>query len=272
MRESWFDKGILIFDFRAKIPSVIHSKSLVISIHDVSPITWETTIALLDDLRPLGVTKFSLLIIPDHHHQGHFLENLEFCNWLKERAARGDEIIIHGTYHQRERKLGETVIQKLITRFYTQNEGEYYDLNEESAFNAIIKSQADFNQIGLKPSGFIAPAWLLSQPAEQALCRANCAYTTRIGYVLNLKSGTRYFSQSMVYSVRNAWRRRVSLVWNAFLLRRLQENPLLRIGIHPPDFAHPAIWHQIRESIMRGLMDRRSMTYEEWIQTYGRGD
>ena len=246
-------------------------KALVVSIHDVSPVTWKTTIAILDDLRLLGVSSFSLLVIPDHHHRGHFLENLGFCEWLKERAAAGDEIVIHGTYHQRERKSGETIIQKLITRFYTQNEGEYYDLDEETAFNAVLKSQADFGKIGLNPTGFIAPAWLLSAPAEQALRRADCTYTTRLGTVLDLKSGKLYPSQSMVYSVRSSWRRGVSIVWNAILFRRLRENPLLRIGIHPPDFKYPAIWNQIRQSVSRALVDRKALTYEEWLHTHGQG-
>jgi len=248
-----------------------HSRALVVSIHDVSPVTWKTTAAMLDDLQSLGVTTFSLLVIPDPHHRGHFLENHAFCVWLKERADSGDEIIIHGTYHQRDRKPGETVIQKLITRFYTENEGEYYDLDEETAFNAVVKAQSDFRKIDLNPTGFIAPAWLLSIPAEQALRRAGCGYTTRLGNVLNFKTETQYFSQSMVYSVRSTWRRVISLAWNAILFWRLQGNPLLRIGIHPPDFVHPAIWGQIRRSISHALVDRTPMTYEEWLHIHGQG-
>jgi predicted deacetylase len=251
--------------------SLSTSRALVVSIHDVSPLTWKTTVAMLDDLRPLGVTTFSLLVVPDHHHRGHFLENPDFCTWLRERAVSSDEIVIHGYYHQRERRPGEKVAQKLITRFYTQDEGEFYDLDEESAFAAVSKAQAEFRQIGLKPSGFIAPAWLLSNPAECALRRAGIEYTTRIGHVANLRTGTIHPSQSMVYSVRNTWRRLASLAWNAHLFRRLRGNPLLRVGLHPPDFNQPAVWRQIRRSISLALEDRVPLTYEQWLRTHGQG-
>ena len=226
---------------------------------------------MMDDLRPLGVTTFSLLVIPNHHHRGHFLENGDFCSWLRARAGAGDEIVIHGYYHQRERKPAETAGQKLVTRFYTQDEGEFYDIGEEAAYAAVSKAQAEFRGIGLNPSGFIAPAWLLSEPAERALRRAGCEYTTRIGSVLDLRSGAVYPSQSMVYSVRNTWRRLASLAWNTRLLRRLRSNPLLRVGIHPPDFQHAAIWGQIRRSISSALEDRVPLTYEQWLRTHGQG-
>ena len=268
------------FDFAYPCPvsciereSVIHSNSraLVVSIHDVSPLTWKASVAMLEDLRPLGVTAFSLLVVPNHHHRGHFLENNDFCTWLRERNGLGDDIVIHGYYHQRERKSGETAGQKLITRFYTQDEGEFYDLDEEPAFAAVSKAQAEFGRIGLHPRGFIAPAWLLSPASERALRRAGCEYTTRIGSVTNLRTGAVHATQSMVYSARNAWRRAASLGWNAQLFRRLRGNPLLRVGIHPPDFQYAMIWRQIRRSISLALEDRVPLTYEEWFRTHGQG-
>jgi hypothetical protein len=56
-------------------------------------------------------------------------------------------------------------------------------------------------------------------------------------------------SQSLVYSVRSGWRRVSSLAWNRSLFRRLTTNPLLRLGIHPPDIDHRAIWKQIAEIV-----------------------
>jgi hypothetical protein len=55
------------------------------------------------------------------------------------------------------------------------------------------------------------------------------------------------------------------LAWNASLFRPLRENPLLRIGNHPPDFQHAKIWRQIRACAAHALRDRTPMTYERWI-------
>ena len=243
----------------------------MVSIHDVSPLTRESTDAMLRDLHPLGVTAFSLLVIPDHHHRGHFFKDKDFCAWLHEQSESGNEIVIHGYYHQRERRSQETALQKIVTRFYTQDEGEFYDLDEETAYAMVTKALDEFGMIAMNPSGFIAPAWLLSGPAEHALGRAGFKYTTRIGGVTDLRTGAVHASQSMVYSVRNTWRRAVSLAWNAWLFQRLRANPLLRVGVHPPDFKHAAVWRQIRRSISLALEDRQPLTYEQWLRTHGQG-
>lgn len=72
-------------------------------------------------------------------------------------------------------------------------------------------------------------------------------------------------SQSLVWSVRSAWRRMASRLWNLTLFNRLQANPLLRISIHPVDVEHPAIWQQIRDLTGRALLDRTPATYLRWI-------
>ena len=72
-------------------------------------------------------------------------------------------------------------------------------------------------------------------------------------------------SQSLVYSVRSGLRRISSLAWNRSLFRRLTSNPLLRLGIHPPDIDRAAIWKQIGEIVSEALLDRRAMTYRDLL-------
>ncbi len=243
-------------------------RSLVVSIHDVSPFTQQTTTDILRELREIGITHTSLLVVPDHHRGGHFLEHKSFREWLSEQVRAGDEAVIHGYYHQRERKSTDNPRQRFMTQFYTADEGEFFDIGEEEALRLVTKARDQFRQIGLNPTGFIAPAWLLSAEAESALRRLGIEYTTRLGSVIDLRHGTSHTSQSMVYSSRSAWRRVVSLAWNAWLFRRLHSNPLLRIGIHPPDFHHKRIWRQICHCIRRALEDRVPMTYGQWLRAF----
>ncbi|MCX6977177.1 MAG: hypothetical protein NTX04_04390, partial [Verrucomicrobia bacterium] len=72
-------------------------------------------------------------------------------------------------------------------------------------------------------------------------------------------------SQSLVWSVRSPLRRSISLLWNAFLFRRLHSNPLLRISIHPVDRHHPKIWSQIRRLLSAALTRRHPKTYQSWL-------
>jgi len=247
-------------------PSLNANRSLVVSIHDVSPLTREATEHILAELAELGVRRVSLLVIPDHHCKGNLLDDPEFCAWLRGRAAAGDEVVIHGYFHRRDQRAGETFKEKLTTRYYTAGEGEFYDIAGADALRVISLARQEFRKAGLNPQGFVAPAWLLSEGADRALQRLGVAYTTRIGGVFDYTTGIHHTSQSLVWSSRSWARRVISRLWNAYLFRRLQSRPLLRIGIHPPDVQHRAVWQQIKTLTERALESRTAVTYSGYLK------
>ena len=243
----------------------LHPHSVVVSLHDVTPANQETCAAVLRELAAIGLPHCSLLVVADHHGQGHFLEDQPFCDWLKEQARIGHEIVIHGYHHLRSRKTAEGIRTIFATRVYTADEGEFYDLDRATATELVTRARTDFERIGLKPDGFIAPAWLLGDEAAAALSDTGMEYTTRLASVTDLRSGQTYQSQSLVWSTRSAWRRTVSLAWNAYLFQSLKANPLMRISIHPTDYPYGAVWRQIQHCVSRALLDRAPYTYERWI-------
>lgn len=238
---------------------------LVVSIHDVAPSTREAVEKMLADLQRLGIRVCSLLVIPDYHHQGSFAQDPGFVSWLRDLETQGHEIVIHGYFHERPAKTNESLVQKIMTRFYTQGEGEFYDLAYDEAFRRISKAREEFREAGFNPRGFIAPAWLLSAESERAARDAGFEYTTRLGSVRDLRSGQTFPSRSLVYSVRNQWRRTTSLAWNALLRRLVRQRPLVRLGLHPPDGVFPRIWSQIADSLIEMQSVRTPITYQDWI-------
>ena len=254
--------------------------ALVVSMHDVSPLTREVFTRMLRELAEIGVTKTSLLVIPDHHHRGHMLADAGFCRWVETLAKAGHEVVVHGYYHQRTPRGNETARQRWITGTYTQGEGEFYDLSEEEAAALLAQAKSDFSKLDIpRLSGFIAPAWLLSEGASRAVHRSGFSYTTYLTgvYSISVKAYDSRLnfvrSQSLVYSCRNAWRRGCSLLWNAFLRRRLQTSPLLRLGLHPPDYEHTSIWRQIlgfakEEAGRRDVITYRDFYERQWLSHF----
>lgn len=238
---------------------------LVVSLHDVAPPTRNTTQKIVAELARHGVRVTSLLVVPNYHQSGPSMEDREFVRWLRDLEAAGHEIVIHGYFHQRPARDGESLRAKLITRSYTAGEGEFYDLEYDEALKRITTARDEFIAAGLKPRGFIAPGWLLSREAERAASDAEMEYTTRLTTVRDLRTKQTFSSRSLVYSVRNAWRRAASLAWNGALARMLGETPLLRIGLHPPDFEHEQIWRQIAGLLDRFSETRTPTTYRDWI-------
>ena len=239
---------------------------MVVSIHDVSPSTSARTQAILNELLSIGVKKTSLLVIPDHHRRGLISKDPAFPGWLREKCDTGHEAVVHGFTHLRESRGSDGPWKRLVTRSYTAGEGEFYDLDEATAGKLLAAGRSAFDACGVPYCGFIAPAWLLGPEAEAAVRRAGFAYTTRIATVSDFRKNQTYASRSLVWSVRAGWRRACSIVWNAALDQSSKANPLLRVGIHPPDWDHPAIRKQILQIVGKALAGREAMTYEEWVR------
>ena len=247
-------------------------KKMVVSIHDVSPLTRDACDAMLEDLAALDIARTSLLVVADHHHDGNFLDDPSFCRWLAAREAQGHEIVIHGYHHQREPTAGAALRDRFITQVYTAGEGEFFDLSRADAAALLERAKADFERFrreyapaSAPPEGFIAPAWLLGEEAAAAVRAAGFSYTTRLATVENFRTGEVIHSQSLVYSPRSAWRRLLSRAWNAWLARRLRTNPLLRLGLHPPDRGFPALWSQVIRLATAARRERTAVTYADLV-------
>lgn len=238
---------------------------LVVSIHDVAPATQAITKDILAELAQRGVHHCSLLVVPNYHHRGASTQDREFISWLRQLEAAGHEIVIHGYFHQRPKLADESFVDKCVTQFYTQGEGEFYDLDYNEALRRITTARDEFQAAGLKPRGFVAPAWLLSSEGQRAARDAEMEYTTHLRDVVDLRSGEIFPARSLVYSVRNGWRRATSLAWNAALDRALKNQPLVRLSIHPPDYSHPAIWRQIVDLASTMGRVRTPTTYQDWV-------
>jgi predicted deacetylase len=220
---------------------------------------------MLADLAAAGVGVTSLLVVPDHHHKADIDKDPACLEWLREKQAAGHEIVLHGFYHRRVPREGDGAGKRLVTEHYTAGEGEFYDLGYEEARERMEDGREMLTGAGLDVVGFIAPAWLLGEEAEQAARNLGFAYTTRLGGVLDLRSGEWTRSQSLVYSPRSAWRRSVSLAWNAFLATRLRKNPLARLGLHPPDWNYDAIKTHALRLAREAAADRKVIRYRDWV-------
>ncbi|MFN2475715.1 MAG: DUF2334 domain-containing protein [Chthoniobacterales bacterium] len=237
----------------------------VVSIHDVAPTTRAASEKIVAELSRRGINVCSLLVVPDYHHSGGSMADRGFVQWLRDLESAGHEVVIHGYFHARPRRSRESLRERLVTRFYTSDEGEFYDLSYEEALRRVSQAREEFVSAGLTPRGFIAPAWLLGPEAQRAVADAEMEYTTRLTNVRDLRSGEDFAARSLVYSVRSGWRRGASLAWNAALARVMSGAELLRLAIHPPDIEHDAIWRQISALAGSIAEARTPTTYRDWV-------
>ena len=211
---------------------------LVVSLHDVAPSTQPIVDKIISELSAKGIRHCSLLVVPDYHHQGASMKDRQFVSWLRSLEAAGNEIVIHGYFHERPRRAREGFLEKFVTQFYTQGEGEFYDLGYDEAFRRIKTARDEFLANGLKPRGFVAPAWLLNDASKAEVAAAGFRYTSDPAGLIVLPQWRHLPAPSLVWSARSGWRRMLSRAWNERLRRVHAQADLLRLGLHPVDMAH----------------------------------
>lgn len=239
----------------------------VISIHDVRPGNRAAVEAMIADLARHGAERVSLLVMPDWHHRDRAFSNAPFCDWLRGMRDAGHELVLHGYYHEQVsiRPLG--IGAGVIAKHYTAGEGEFYDIDHQTARELIARGLGEWKSaLGEAPRGFIAPAWLLGKEAARALAEFDFDFTTLLTGVQDLRTSAFYPSRSLVYSVRSGWRRLCSLAWNSMVAARIDETPLARLGLHPPDWDHARIRSHALGMIRRLLETRPPTTYLGWIK------
>jgi len=239
-------------------------KHLIVSLHDFHPGSLEAVREQIDLLGGLGVDRFSILAIPHYHHGKRLKDFSAAKNFLHQRRAAGDEVVIHGFFHDRA---GAPAGSWFWTRFYTANEAEFLDLSDGEVEHRIGTAVELWQSQGWPTEGFIAPAWILPPRQDAILRRMGFLYTTRLREIHVLQKKRHVPAQSLCYSTRSAWRRGASQIWNPALFWRLRRNQVLRLSLHPGDLTHPAIRQQILELTEMALAEGfQPVTYASYVQ------
>lgn len=250
-------------------PRADAERSLVVSLHDVHAESWRDYAPFVEELAAAGVERTSLLVVP--RWQGRPLaDDPELVEWLRGLAATGHEMVLHG-YRHAAGEIRGGLLPNLVGRVYTAREGEFYQLGYGEAVELLRRGRGELVDLGLAPTGFVAPAWLLSGLARRALADLGFAYTTYLHAVEPLPGGERLYAPSVALSLRSAWRKGVSLVYAPLWHLANGRSARLRLAVHPGDVrdrAGRALLHRlVASSLRRG---RRPLTYAELIPRLAR--
>jgi predicted deacetylase len=243
-------------------------KSLIVSLHDAHPGSHAQIAEQVAFLATYGITRSSILVVPDFHHEGTVTRDPSFCDAVSTWQTQGHEIVLHGYYHDRVGAVPDGFHNFFWTRLYTAGEAEFLDLPKQIACSRLELGRLLFQSLGWRATGFVAPAWLMAGGLTNLLAEMGFAYTTRVGEIIPLLPGLNRIksSQSLCYSTRAAWRRLTSAVWNRYLYGRLRETDLVRLSLHPRDLEFPLMRRQI-DQILRASLKRgfQPTTYGDYV-------
>jgi len=219
-----------------------------------------------------GITKGTLLVVPNFHGQYPLQRRQPIVRWLQALARDGWEIALHGQEHLMPEPASLTLLQRLIAHHYTDHEGEFYLLSGEEARRRLAQGLSILvDECSLTPAGFVAPAWLLGRSTLPVLEQLPFSFTTTLNQVYDLKNGWRRFAPVQAFSSRSPGRRLASAIsgWSAgYLWGGL---PFVRVALHPSDLASPLIIQTVRRLLRRLASQRICLSLEEFLKLQAQG-
>lgn len=212
-------------------------KAVCLVLHDVAPSTWADYQPFVEAVDALGDVPMTWLVVPDFHRQDALDANPAFRRVLDARVARGDELALHGYYHDDQEPMPNTPRDWFMRRVYT-HEGEFYRLSREAALNRLHAGLDMFQRYDWPVQGFVAPAWLMSDGTRQALRELPLSYTSDPQHLYRLPDFSAIAAPGLVWSARSAWRRGLSKILSEQREQRWREASVIRLGLHPVDMRH----------------------------------
>jgi predicted deacetylase len=240
-------------------------KTVCLVLHDVAPSTWADYQPFVEAVDALGNVPMTWLVVPDFHRHDALDANPAFRQVLDARVARGDELALHGYYHDDQEPMPNTPRDWFMRRVYT-HEGEFYRLSREAALDRLHAGLEMFQRYDWPVHGFVAPAWLMSDGTRQALRELPLSYTSDPQHLYRLPDFSAIDAPGLVWSARSAWRRGVSKIVSDQRQQRWRDAPVIRLGLHPVDMRHRFSREYWLRTLERLLADGRvPLTKIDWL-------
>ncbi len=222
--------------------------SLVVSIHDVAPATATASRRWAELLDPLGIP-LTFLVVPGPWQGMTFGDpgddGTDLAAWLRGRAARGDEIALHGWCHRAD--VPGSLPRRLVGAAVARGAAEFWALDRRTARERTRAGLGVLRAHGLSPEGTTPPGWLASAAAVVGFAEAGLSYATDHAGVVDLRTGRRWLAPALCHRPGPAGSPRTSLgealgrqvLGGAATLVRAGRS--VRVGLHPNDLPRPGL-------------------------------
>jgi predicted deacetylase len=239
--------------------------ALLISIHDVSPLTLAASRSLVGLMLELGVplSALTVLVVPQHENGGTLDENPATCRWLRELADAGASLCLHGLTHQMT-GVARSPWQWLWARVFARGQGELYLSDETDCKRRLDAARTIIRRCGLADAvqGFVPPAWLLSPAARRVVRGAGFAFYELLS---GIRVGDAVLARRLIgFGSLNVFESRITAAhaW----LQSHRGTVDTRLAIHPADWERRTTLDAIGGTLGRLLPRTLPMNYAEFLR------
>jgi uncharacterized protein len=238
--------------------------SLLVSLHDVSPLTLASCQEAMSLLGELGVSPSALtvLVIPDHEGTNPIDRDPPTLRFLQQLADGGARLVMHGLTH---RMTGRVWTPAGMFRGYlfARGQGELHNCDAVEASRRLDEGMAILRRAGLEAAtrAFVPPAWLLSRAARAVVAERGFDFYEVFGGIVHGED--RYARRVIGWGSLNS----VEAVTTALYadLQSVRTGVDTRLAIHPADMRRPAQKRAIRRALARLLPRMRAESYTNYL-------
>jgi predicted deacetylase len=232
-------------------------RRIAVAVHDVEPRTFERVVAIRRWLLARGIDRATLLVVPAARSHPFDSVRPELADWLRGRVADGDSVAQHGLRHLRTRGAGP--LGSLHARLAGGNAAEFAGLDAHSAAQAVETGRGLLARAGLRPRGFVAPAYLYTRGLRRVLA-AQFSWWADLWTVHT--AGGDVAAPALSLGTSSALRRATSPP--LLRARATRAGAVMRLDVHPGDFDH-ARHVAALERVLARAAGRAAITYDDLV-------
>ena len=238
--------------------------SLLLSIHDVSPLTLsecEQAVALLAELG-VGASSLTVLAIPNHEGSAPIDAHPPTIEFLRRLDEGGARLVMHGLTH-RMRGRAWTPLGFFRAHLFARGQGEFHTSDAEEANRMLDEGAAILRRAGLARAAdsFVPPAWLLSPAARAVVAERGFDFYELFNGIIH--HGNRYARRVIGWGSLSA----VEAVATSIFadLQSATSNVDVRVAIHPADMRRPGQKRAVRRAVARLLSRMHPQSYTTYL-------
>jgi len=245
----------------APADTLANAPALLISLHDVSPLTLQEcrqAVALLEE-EGVGADRLTMLLIPNHEGASPLDRDDATVGFARDLAARGTTLVMHGLTH---RMPGRAFSPRGFFKghVFARGQGELLRATPAETERALEQGAAILRRAGLAEAcrRFVPPAWVLSRAARSVIEGAGLEfYETFAG--LHQGAGAAHARRVIGWGSLGTIEATATAIWARLQTRR----PVVdtRLAIHPADMRRPRQRDNIRRALRRLLPRMRAQNY-----------
>lgn len=237
--------------------------TLLVSVHDVTPAREPGVRRLWAMCESRGVVP-ALLVVPNWHGVAPLPRAPDFVRWLRERAALGADLFLHGERHD-EAGSPRSPTDSLRALGRTSGEGEFLTLAFDAALERIHRGLAMLRSLGLAPIGFVPPAWLARPATWDAVSAAGLRLSEDDRAIRLHPTLERLPSPVLRWSARSAVRAWASAAVAEGRWAVHRGARIVRIALHPGDLDHSATRASVERALDKWLDARPAGRYADLL-------